>query len=180
MPQSSPHEDPLRPHSFDGIQEYDKRLPNWWLWTLYGAIIFSAGYWGLYHRWGYGDAPGIGVEKTIAQNTLNASKNSGVLTDEQMWQMVKDDNVIAAGRATYNSTCASCHMSDLSGKIGPTLIKDKWIHGGKPHEIVATIVNGVPAKGMPTWGPVLGRSRIVEVVAFVLSHNKPPPAPQPQ
>ena len=51
MSPNNPQEDPLRPHSFDGIHEYDKRLPNWWLWTLYGAIIYSAIYWGLYHRW---------------------------------------------------------------------------------------------------------------------------------
>src|SRR5829696_248017 len=51
-------EDPVRPHSFDGIQEYDKRMPNWWLWTLYSAIAFALAYWAFYHAWQMGEEPG--------------------------------------------------------------------------------------------------------------------------
>ena len=32
-------------HEYDGIKELDNNLPLWWLWTFFGAIIFSFIYW---------------------------------------------------------------------------------------------------------------------------------------
>jgi cytochrome c oxidase cbb3-type subunit 3 len=93
-----------------------------------------------------------------------------------MWAMSKDPAVVSAGRATFTTTCVACHGEHLEGKIGPTLIKEVWLHGGKPTEIIHTITNGVPVKGMPTWGPVLGPNKIMEVAAFILSFRSPPKA----
>lgn len=164
--------DPIREHTFDGIQEYDKRLPNWWLMTLYGAIAFSVGYW-IYNEYPKTLTPdGPRVEAEMTQIAL-AAQNSGVpLKDEQLWTMSKDASVVAAGKSTFLTTCASCHNDDMSGKIGPNLVDSTWLHGGLPSQVVATITNGVPEKGMPTWGPVLGRSKIAEVAAFIMSYHK--------
>ena len=50
-------QDKVREHSFDGIQEYDNRLPNWWLAILYGSIVFSLIYWIWFHTLGVGALP---------------------------------------------------------------------------------------------------------------------------
>ena len=76
---------------------------------------------------------------------------------------------IEAGEDVYKANCVACHGAELQGGIGPNLVDSTWIHGGKPDEIVATITNGVAAKGMPTWGPILGNEKIGEVAAYIIS-----------
>jgi len=71
------------------------------------------------------------------------------------------------------ASCASCHSDDLNGKIGPNLKDHRWRHGGKPTEVLRTIAEGVPSKGMPAWAPVLGRAKVAEIAAFVMSHHQP-------
>lgn len=38
-------EDGTTGHAYDGIQEYDKPLPKWWLVIFFGSIIWGAAYW---------------------------------------------------------------------------------------------------------------------------------------
>lgn len=165
--------DPLREHTYDGIQEYDNRLPNWWLWTFYGAIIFAVAYWFYYHQAGM-DAPNdVLLARAQAEVTARAaSQSKGPLSDDQLWSLSLDAGTVAAGQLTYKANCASCHGDNLEGKIGPNLMDQRWIHGGNPSQIVQTITVGVAAKGMPTWGPMLGAKRINAVAAYVLSLHK--------
>lgn len=173
-PSSNPSDEPIRDHVFDGIQEYDKRLPNWWLWTLYLAMIFGAGYWFYYQFPMEHESSQQRVDRAINEIALTSAKSSGAeLSDDQLWTLSKDPEALKAGRDIFQTTCASCHMPDLTGKIGPDLKDHQWIHGGKPTEIVHTITTGVLAKGMPTWGPLLGPTRINEVTAYILSFHTP-------
>lgn len=172
-----PPEDPVRPHVFDGIQEYDKRLPNWWLNTLYITIVFWVGYWSYYEWFRVGPTGEQAVVAAIAkieQSKLSAAK----LDDSSLWKMSQNTAFVDAGKTTFMANCAACHLATLRGKsespaaIGPDLTDTTWIHGGKPTEIYELITNGVLTKGMPTWGPVLGARKITEVTAFILSKHK--------
>ena len=173
----SPAEAPLRPHSFDGIQEYDKRLPNWWLLTFYGAIVFGIVCWlRTQHFAGPDDAAQLRAELARIEAAKFASVSA--LDDATLWKMSRNPVVVASGRATFNTTCVGCHLASLRGKdenpqaIGVNLTDQIWIHGGRPMEINSTINTGVPAKGMPTWGPILGPKKITELVAYVLSYHQ--------
>ena len=167
-----PGEDPLRPHTFDGIQEYDKRLPNWWLATFYATIIFWVGYWFYYERAHLGPTNAAAVEQQLASIEAARLAAAPSVDDASLWKMSRNPVFVEAGRATFNSTCASCHTDKLTGAIGPNLVDHLWIHGGRPTEIHTTVTNGVLAKGMPPWGPVLGAKKISEAVAYVLSYHK--------
>lgn len=172
MNNSSEDQEILRPHSYDGIQEYDKRLPNWWLFTLYGAIVFSLGYWLYYHAFHIGLGQEVAVELQMMKNRAAATRNASVLSDELIWRLSQDAKVVESGKSVFLANCASCHLPTLTGQIGPNLVDEYWLHGGKPLEVVKTINTGVLEKGMPTWGPVLGQQKIAEVAAFIFSFHK--------
>lgn len=172
-----PAEDPVRPHVYDGIQEYDKRLPNWWLYTLYIMIAFWVGYWAYYEWFRSGPSSTERIEQELAAIETRKLATNTKLDDATLWQMSRNPTFVAAGRATFNANCAACHLQSLRGKsespaaIGPDLTDQVWIHGGNPTQVFATVTNGVATKGMPTWGPTLGSRKIGEVVAYVLSHH---------
>lgn len=179
-PNPPPTEPELRPHAYDGIREFNSRLPNWWLFTLYGAIVFWIGYWG-YYQW-FRSAPQGAELVEIALTRIEAERlaaNASLhIDDKGLWAMSRNPIFVDAGRQTFNANCVACHLASLRGKsenpaaIGPDLTDQIWIHGGHPTDVYRTVTEGVPAKGMPTWGPVLGPRRVTEAVAYVLSHHQ--------
>jgi cytochrome c oxidase cbb3-type subunit 3 len=74
------------------------------------------------------------------------------------------------GEQLFRQNCVACHGENLEGKIGPNLTDDEWIHGSALADIERTITNGVPEKGMVSWGPILGPEKVKQVALFV--HGK--------
>lgn len=185
-PPAPPTEEPVRHHTYDGIQEYDKRLPNWWLYTLYIMIVFWVGYWGYYEWFRVGPDGTMAVEAELARIQANKLASATQVDDASLWKMSQNPALVEAGKATYNANCVACHLATMRGKgenpgaIGPDLTDTRWIHGGRPMEVYAVIEKGVMTKGMPTWGPVLGSRKITETVAYILSKHREGEPVQPE
>lgn len=169
----------LRDHVYDGIQEYDQRLPNWWLNTLYGTIIFWIVYWFTHVITGVYPSDGTLVDNEMTRISAEKMASSiDISSDEKFWAMGSNAVFVDAGRQTFNSLCVACHLPSMKGKsenptaVGPDLTDTNWIHGGMPKEIYNTVSKGVLPKGMPAWEPVLGQKKTVEVVAYILSHHQ--------
>jgi cytochrome c oxidase cbb3-type subunit 3 len=158
-------------HEFDGIREYDNRLPNWWLYILYGSIVFALGYWLYYHTYHVGKLPNRRYElEVIAATEAQLKRMEGQeTTNESLVLLSSLPDRRQEGRAIFVQFCVVCHADQGQGNVGPNLTDGMWIHGGSPLEILHTVTNGVPEKGMAAWGNQLGPTRVQNAVSYVLS-----------
>lgn len=160
-------------HDYDGIREFDNKLPNWWLATLFLSIFFSIGYWIYYHTLEVGPDQVAEYEMEMADAAAAAAARSrakGEVTDETLLAAADDASVVGTGKDLFGQYCAACHGPDGGGTIGPNLTDDHWITGsGKPLEIRQIVSGGVTARGMPAWGQLLGEEKVDQITAFVLT-----------
>ena len=173
------YEDKVREHSFDGIQEFDNRLPNWWLWSFYLACIFSVGYWIHFHTLGTG---ALGMEAyeihmSEVSERLMAQMAGKQATDEDLLKLSQEMGAVEQGRTLFmeGERCVTCHGPQGNGKgetgndlPGINLTDDWWIHGNTPMDIYNTVKNGAE-NGMQAWGPLLGETKVRQLVSFVLT-----------
>ncbi|HEX7673210.1 MAG TPA: cbb3-type cytochrome c oxidase N-terminal domain-containing protein [Bdellovibrio sp.] len=170
-------------HEYDGIVEHDNPLPTWWLWTFFLTIIFGFLYF-IHYEFGGGQS--LQQELQVAMTALEKQKasmeaTSPVETEDALKQIFAAGGVVKAGGELFATKCTACHGQQLQGLIGPNLTDDYWLHGqGTRMDIVKTIREGVPDKGMPPWGPSLKREEIYSLAAFILSkHGSNPPGAKP-
>lgn len=167
----------LKNHEYDGIKEYDNPLPNWWLVTFFGTIIFAFIYWVHYEIAG---GPTLDQELELAMADLKSRQGSVASkaeSESDLEALMQDPSVALAGVAPYNGKCAACHGQELQGLIGPNLVDSYWIHGkGTRVDIVGMIRKGVPEKGMPPWQGMMKEEEIYAVAAYILSKKGSRPA----
>lgn len=170
----------LRPHCYDGIQEYDQRLPNWWLFTLYITIAFFVAWWLAYYQFKLMDTDEERLNKAIAAIDAARMKQLESINDAKLWEMSKDPKVVERGKSVFMTTCVACHGPDLMGKKtnpalpGLPLADQEWKYGHTPTNVLKLVRKGSPdvTKGMPPWEPILGVTRVVEVTAYIMSHHE--------
>jgi cytochrome c oxidase cbb3-type subunit 3 len=182
----------LREHEYDGIQEYDQKLPNWWLFTFFGAIVFFVAFWFYYFNTTWGKSPQQVVnEKVVAIQKLRLeglARTVAELSDSKLVHAEEWKAMIPQGQTVYVTHCEQCHGADLTGerfdpalgkKIaagGRSLVDGVWEHGGKPMDLFKLINEGSPpgAPGlngakMEPWGQKLSPVDIAAVVAYIIS-----------
>jgi cytochrome c oxidase cbb3-type subunit III len=161
----------LLDHNYDGIQEYDNPMPRWWVWVFWATIVFSQVYFVYYHL--LDGNPTMHDEFAYEVEHWNARMIELAppeVTTADLEAVLADPARLELGAALFVAKCASCHLLDGGGLVGPNLCDDYWIHGsGGLKEIRKVIHDGVPAKGMLSWGPLLKPDEINDVTAYVAS-----------
>ncbi|MDA8792117.1 c-type cytochrome [Bacteriovoracaceae bacterium] len=177
----------LMDHEYDGIQEFDFQLPNWWLATFWGGIIFAVFYISYFI---FMNGPSLKHEYYMEAKELRSiqKKYMAKLKDFKSNEFEKfrnDENMLLYGQAVYENNCQACHNQNAAGDIGPNLTDNHWMYfDGTSEELFKFIITGNPDAGMPAWGRNLSREELYAVSAFVESlkgfeHNDPP-AKEPQ
>jgi len=185
----------LRDHVYDGIREYDQKLPNWWLFIFIAAHVFFVGWWFAYYNlgWGQTDEQKIAAAMAVIKDAQDKALEEMLakLSDEALvddW--ATDPAHVAAGREVYLTNCIACHGQDLKAAIdigggqfvslpGLPLTDGEWKYGGTPMEIFKLINEGTPPDStghngakMEAWGLKLPPIQVAELTAFLISENK--------
>lgn len=182
-------------HEWDGIRELNNPLPRWWLWTLYGCIIWAIGYTIAYPAWpmisgatsgflGY-STRGEVAQEIVAHEAKNTSLVADLLAADLPTLQPGDDlhrYAVARGGSVFRAQCSQCHGSGAAGAKGyPNLRDDDWLWGGDIAAITATIDHGIRNETdgdarwseMPAFGEILNDEEITAVVSYVASLSAP-------
>jgi len=182
-------------HEWDGIQEYNKPMPRWWLWTFYVTIVWGIGYSIAYPAWPLINGATAGVlgystraevaKDIAAVEEANAAINAR-LEAAELTAIAEDPELLVyannAGAAVFRTWCAQCHGSGAAGAQAggyPNLLDDDWLWGGDIAAIHETVSYGIRNEEndnaryseMPAFGrdELLEDEQIAQVVNYVMS-----------
>ncbi|MEN9306442.1 MAG: hypothetical protein RL173_374 [Fibrobacterota bacterium] len=165
---------PINDSHYDGISEDNNPLPGWWKIILYTCTVFAVAYMVVVHtdfiyhsRSDLQVLDGQIVAMKYRQDSIRAL--SPPFTLAELTKLRVDQGRIAEGKDLFVKNCVACHANGGAGGIGPNLTDNFWIHGGRIDSVALTILNGVGAKGMPTWGNMLSDDQIKATAIYVKS-----------
>jgi cytochrome c oxidase cbb3-type subunit 3 len=180
---------PTTGHEWDGIREYDKPMPRWWLWTFFLTIIFAIGYAIAYPAIPLlnGATPGLlgystrgevetHIETVNAQNAKIETQLLSTPLEEIAANADLKRFATAGGGAVFRTYCAQCHGAGAQGAKGyPNLQDDDWLWGGDLATLETTIRHGIRHDAdeetryseMPKFGEVWEESDITSLTEYV-------------
>jgi len=185
-------------HEWDGIEELDTPMPRWWLWTLYGTILFAIVYmvlfpaWPLLNRATAGALGWTSVGQYEREMQADAARKAPIrlaIARTPIDTLPKNPELLRAaeegGKAAFRVNCVQCHGAGAAGAKGyPNLNDDDWLWGGSLDAIHTTLVHGVRQPDdaatrlsqMPAFGRdgILTPPQINDVVSYVrlISHQE--------
>jgi len=99
-----------------------QKLPNWWLFTFYGAVVWFVVYWVMYYHTGMlKSSHELVTEKIVAIQQAKAAELEKTLASLDDSTLVHEwataPEVVSAGEAVYLTNCTACHAADLSATM---------------------------------------------------------------
>lgn len=166
--------DLLLDHDYDGIEELDNTLPPWWLYGFYLTIIVGVIYFVQFTFYGaYNQDEEYKqevAEAEVAIEKWRASQSN--LIDYETVELLSDAGTLSKGKKIFDANCATCHMKNGAGNIGPNLTDKHWIHGGDIKTVYRIIADGVIEKGMLSWKGQFSPLQMQAVASYVLTEFK--------
>jgi cytochrome c oxidase cbb3-type subunit 3 len=166
-------------HNYDGIKELDNSLPPWWVYMFYATIIFGVVYLIRFQVLD-GDTQAVEYDKSVAAAKAAVDKYKATapnLFDIENVTLLTAEADLKRGKAVFNLNCASCHLADGGGQIGPNLTDKHWVLGGGIKNVFNTVYNGGrDGKGMIAWSKTLKPEDIAKVSSYVISLQGTTPA----
>ena len=166
------HEDDTMDHAFDGIEEYNKPLPAWWLYLFWGTMLYGLGYYAYFGLGNWNGLSGWSSHKQLMEETAAHEAKYGEIFAKyaamDLDSLVENKEALAMGRRMFENNCALCHGKTSEGSYGfPNLVDNDWLYGGTAEAIKSSVANGRRGQ-MPAWGDALGDNGVDAVANYVL------------
>jgi cytochrome c oxidase cbb3-type subunit 3 len=138
--------------------------------ALAGAVLLAGCNWNPH-------SAALPSEQPDSRGVIDSALDPGVehslvTTDPRAAAYYNNADAVNTGKRLFQQyNCSGCH-SNGGGGMGPDLMDDVWIYGGRLEQIHQTLVEGRP-NGMPAWGGKVPDEQLWQLSAYVRSLSLP-------
>jgi cytochrome c oxidase cbb3-type subunit III len=124
-----------------------------------------------------GALPALPAQQPDREGVIDSALSPGaghtlVSIDPRAAAYYDNADAVNTGKRLFGQyNCSGCH-SNGGGGMGPSLMDDVWIYGGRLEQIHQTLVEGRP-NGMPAWGGKIPDQQLWQLSAYVRSMSLP-------